>query len=103
LKSSYINKKNILQINILCDKIFNAEWYALNIEIIENLLEIFYSADIDSQTFFDMFYSILKKTNNLSVLSNIKQKMQEYDLSQEIIQISNNDFINWLCMNSIFK
>lgn len=94
LKTMHIDKNHVKQITTLCEKIFNAEWNTLNIEIIESLLESFYCSNLNSQTFYDTFNSILKKTKHPFVLSNIKKKLIHEDI---LNHISNKNFVDWIC------
>jgi hypothetical protein len=95
LKHKHIDVKNITEIAILCEKIFNAEWNTLNIEIIETLLDMFYCADLNPQSFYDIFSSILKK--HPSVLSNIKKNILKEDILPEIHNMPNHIFVDWIC------
>jgi hypothetical protein len=60
------------------------------LKVLDNILDIFYSSQVNAQTFFETFKTLLKKINQPNVLLNIKKKLYSENNSNWLM----NEWIN---------
>jgi len=77
----------------------NVHMHEMNtLDVLDKLLDVFYSSEVDAQTFFDIFKIILKKIHKSSVLLKVKKKLYTEHISffQKQQHDTITEFKDWL-------